>query len=254
MLDVQFGNLTWLEVKQAVEEDYIVLLPVGTTEQHGPHLPVCTDDRFAQKWALDAALLARKRGVKVLVCPPIHYGDSLVMSSFPGTLAIRAETLMNLVYDVADALFQQGFRRVVIVNVHGGNRPAVNLAAQRIKARYYGLGKDILIRVADDTDSDMLTPSFWEAAQRLDPEAAARRMYHAGSLETAKMLVIDENLVDEDRFPDRVNVERPRHVFFLGEVNPTGAMGDPHGANKAAGEMLWDELIANLAAYLERIS
>jgi len=71
---MRYANLTWPEIKQAREEDYILLLPVGSIEEHGPHLPVGTDDFFAQRWANESAKMAREDfGVKTIVLPSIHY-------------------------------------------------------------------------------------------------------------------------------------------------------------------------------------
>ena len=74
MLKMEYAHLTWPEIKKAKEENYILLLPVSTIEEHGPHLPVFTDDCFAQRWAVESAKMARKDfGVKTLILPPIHW-------------------------------------------------------------------------------------------------------------------------------------------------------------------------------------
>lgn len=255
MLKMDYANLTWPEIKQAREEDYILLLPVGSIEEHGPHLPVGTDDFFAQRWANESAKMAREDfGVKTIVLPSIHYGDSLTLSSFPGTLSIRPETLINVVFDVADAVLAQGFKKIVIVNVHGGNRPAVYCAARKIKNKYYKKGQKVIVRVADDTDKDLLPNCFWEEAAKNDPEAAQGSMIHGGSLETAKMLDTHPELVRKEKYPLKLEKYQREDVYFMEEVSATGTGGDPSKATVKAGSLLWSYLISNLAKYLKELS
>lgn len=255
MLELDFSHLTWTEVKEAVDEGYVLFLPVGTVEEHGPHLPVFTDAYFAQHWAKEAAVIAREDyGIKVLVLPPICYGESLIQSSFPGTISLKPKTLAILVFDIVDAVLKQGFRKVVIVNVHGGNRPALNCAVREVKAKYHHLGENVLIRIADDTDEDLLPQSFWDEASKIDSEASERHMLHGGSLETAKMLSIAPSLVKKEMYPSDISIGHREDIFFMEEISPLGIEGNPSQANAELGKMLWSQLIRNLAEYARKIS
>ena len=127
---VAIGDLTWPQAEARFTEVDIALLPVGAIEQHGPHLPLDVD-------AFDAAYLARKvaeacSNPKPLVLPLIPYGVSYHHQDFAGTLAIQPDTLSNLVYDVGMSVARWGITKLIIVNGHGGNAPALNFAAQMI--------------------------------------------------------------------------------------------------------------------------
>ena len=125
-----WGELNWPDAEALFKEVDIALLPVGAIEQHGPHLPLDTD-------AFDADYLARRvagmcSDPRPLVLPLVPYGVSYHHDEFKGTISIGNETLSRLVYDIGVAVARHGIRKLVIINGHGGNDPALNFAAQMI--------------------------------------------------------------------------------------------------------------------------
>src|ERR1700722_3192596 len=110
------GEMTWTEAREAAAENAVVLLPVGMIEQHGPHLPLNADSIVAD-WV--ARRVSEQTGA--LVAPLLNYGHSPMLRGFSGTLHLRGETLRLLVYEIISELARHGFRRIVIVNNHGGN-------------------------------------------------------------------------------------------------------------------------------------
>ena len=124
-----WGALTWPEAAERIKAVDIALLPVGSCEQHGPHLPLDTD-------AFDARYLCARVAAACnpppLVLPLIPYGVSYHHSDFPGTIDIGNATLSQLVYDVGRAAARNGIRKLVIINGHCGNAPALDYAAQMI--------------------------------------------------------------------------------------------------------------------------
>ena len=123
--------MSWEEVAEAIPQRPIILLPIGTVEQHGPHLPVNADNMVAAFVALRAA-----EATNALVAPNINYGNSAVFNKFPGTIPVRQETLANVVRDVCQALIWQGFRRIIFVDNHGGNEPVCEQVARELKAEH----------------------------------------------------------------------------------------------------------------------
>ena len=112
---VWLQNLTWEEVKQKTREcKGTIILPVGSTEQHGPHLPVGTDTMVANSVAEGAALKAN-----VLVAPPLWFGWSPHHLVLPGTITIRAEVLIEIVYDMMTSLHRHAFLTSAVKNVIG---------------------------------------------------------------------------------------------------------------------------------------
>ena len=114
----ELGKQTWPEAEQLLGPETVVILPVGSTEAHGPHLPLDTDVTIARAQALRAAERLGQEGVGAVVLPPLCYGLTNYAEGFAGTISIRPGTLWNLVEDVVVSLREQGIRRVVLSNGH----------------------------------------------------------------------------------------------------------------------------------------
>jgi creatinine amidohydrolase/Fe(II)-dependent formamide hydrolase-like protein/7-cyano-7-deazaguanine synthase in queuosine biosynthesis len=241
----QWVELTWPEAEKKFKEVDIALLPVGSTEQHGPHLPVGTD-------AFDAEYLARRvaeacSSPKPLVLPLIPYGVSYHHGDFKGTLSISNATLSSLVYEIGMSAAQNGISKLVIVNAHGGNTPALDYAAQMIN-------RDARIFICVDTGetSDVDISKLVETPNDV----------HAGEIETSTSLAVRPHLVRLDKatklvpkFSSRyLNFSSKRGVLWYAhtkKISPTGVMGDPSKATAEKGKKIWEIMIAHLVALVE---
>src|SRR5690606_1515011 len=115
----EFAALSTTELAALMEDEPpILLLPVGSTEAHGPHLPLATDVLIAQETARRAAGELAAREVTALVLPPLAYAVTEFVAAFRGTISVRAETVRTLLEEIARSLFGQGFPLVVLVNGH----------------------------------------------------------------------------------------------------------------------------------------
>lgn len=123
-------KMTWPEVKEALETVKLALVPVGSTEQHGPNTTFDTDTVRAYGFA---KLLAEAMYPRVLVAPPVTVGLSYHHLRFPGSLTLKPETMIQCLVDIAWSLKQHGLNRVLFINGHGGNRPVLELACTRIR-------------------------------------------------------------------------------------------------------------------------
>jgi creatinine amidohydrolase len=123
--NVLMSEMSWTEVEQALKERPIALLPVGTTEAHGPHLPITTDTVIAVELARRTVVKLKQRGLHALVAPPVTFSVSQLGAEFPGTVSLSPETAAALVRDVALALGKK-FRAVALVSV---NQEPANLDA-----------------------------------------------------------------------------------------------------------------------------
>jgi len=128
---VDMLHMSWTEVAEALEQQPVILLPIGTLEQHGPHMPIGNDPLVAQYVALRTA-----EQTNALVAPPINYGCSAVFRNFPGTYPVKPETLANVLRDVCKAFISQGFRKLVFFNNHGGNEFVCEQVARELKAEF----------------------------------------------------------------------------------------------------------------------
>jgi creatinine amidohydrolase/Fe(II)-dependent formamide hydrolase-like protein len=240
-----WGELTWQEAEKRLNEIDIALLPVGAIEQHGPHLPLDTD-------AFDADYLARRVAMACsspvpVVLPLIPYGVSYHHEDFKGTISISNDVLSRLVYEIGLSAAHNGIKKLVIINGHGGNSPALNYAAQMIN-------RDAHIFVCVDTGetSDVDINRVTETPNDV----------HAGEIETSTSLAVRANLVKMDRAVRSVPEFSSRYLDFTGKrgilwyahtrkISTSGVMGDPTKASAAKGERIWETMVAHLVALVE---
>lgn len=127
----ELGRLSFKEVAAAAAESPILLIPLGTVEQHGPHLPVNSDNMVADFIANRTA-----ESTNAVVAPAVNYGCSDVFRNFAGTISISHDTLAKLLEEICEGYVKSGFRRIIFVNNHGGNEIIVERTARVMKARH----------------------------------------------------------------------------------------------------------------------
>lgn len=242
---ILWAELTWPEAENKLKEMDIALLPVGAIEQHGPHLTLDID-------AFDADYLARQvaqacSDPKPLVLPLIPYGVSYHHEDFKGTISINNDTLAQLVYDVGLSAARNGITKLVIINGHGGNSPALNYAAQMIN-------RDAKIFACVDTGE---TSDFDMSRIVETPNDV-----HAGEFETSTSLAIRPDLVMMDKAEKQVPEFSNRYLDFTSKrsvpwytrtkkISRSGIMGDPTKATAEKGRKMWELMIAHLTAFVE---
>ncbi|WP_436911521.1 creatininase family protein [Halosimplex marinum] len=239
---VRLAELTWPEVESALAGGTeTVVVPVGSIEQHGPHLPLNMD-------TLDGEELARRIAADLgdaLAAPAIRPGCSGHHMEFPGTITVPPETLMEVIRSYCRSLDEHGFEHVVLVPTHGGNFGPVTTVAPEI-------GREIdasVIALADlDEHMRLLNEGLAEAGIDYDQD-----VIHAGAAETAVVLAIDEDLVRTDEFepgPDgEFSTARLLSEGFRA-ITENGVLGDPGEATAEAGEAILQRVTE---AYVERI-
>lgn len=210
----------------------LALLPLGALEQHGPHLPLGTDGILAREMAWRAAQGAEN--AEALVLPEQSYTASAEHHDWPGTVWIEPEDLVGLLCAVGRGVAQAGLRKLVILNAHGGNQPAIQIAARRLR-KDHGL---------------MCVSAGWMVLGIGDHAPELRRGdIHGGFLETAAMLHLRPDLVDmgaaENFTPlSEKLAEENAHLRLMGAVNtgwvardlhPSGAAGNAAAATATAG-------------------
>jgi creatinine amidohydrolase len=217
---VELAGATWPQV-EATGGRMVLAIPLGSLEQHGPHLPLDTDTRIAV--ALATGLAARCAGVTV--APAVAYGASGEHADFPGTLLVGHEILADLLVELVRSA-RQAFSGVVIVNAHGGNEAA--LAA--VERRSIDEGDDVLAwqprTEGGDAHAGRTETSLLLA---IAPETVRLELAQAGRTEPIAALL------------PRLRVEGVR------PVSSSGVLGDPAGANAEEGRSLLDALVDDLA-------
>lgn len=211
--DCAFGDtlasLTWPQVARAAKEGATVLLPVGTVEQHGPHMGLVADTCLALRHAALVKRRLARRGTEALVAPPVYWGITDDTSSFPGSFDTRPETMGALLRDVCGSLQRWGFRSVVLVNMHGNRRHRAVVGEAAAAAR-----RELGLQAWDLDRLESPAPPH-EPPRRADAYVPD---YHAGASETRLMA---------DSYPGQVDLRLARKLQPEPAFEPLGYAGDP---------------------------
>lgn len=183
---VLFNELTRVRANE-LAPDAVIVLPVGATEQHGPHLPVGTDTFAVEHIAREAACAAGER-IPVVVAPTLPFGCSPHHIPFGGTMSLSTETYFRAVFDLAESLAIGGWRRIAIINGHGGNHELVQLAV-----------RDLALKHPVDGIAFSYWHPAWEALLAEEAHRVGRVPGHAGAFETSLVLALRPELVQEPR-------------------------------------------------------
>ncbi|HTR41854.1 MAG TPA: creatininase family protein [Pseudomonadales bacterium] len=234
-----WDRLTWEDVKALPKSGMnLCLLPVGATEQHGPHLGVGMDSRNA---ALLCEAVSRETGAPIL--PALNYGCSLGHSwRWPGTLSLQPQTLMDMVTQIFDWLYRSGFKKILIVNGHVGNAAPLRCAVDIIRSRY----DDAMARVCNVAEiSSRVRAEFFADAED----------WHANAAETSLMLALAPEMVRPDKLSQSDDGDRTANLVFTHPVNRTsknGVTGFPSRATHEQGEKLFRFMVEDMTALVRR--
>lgn len=237
-------EMTWPELEAALAEIRLVVIPVGSTEQHGPHATFATDSVRAYEFSLK---LAERLYPEVLVVPAMPFGISPHHMAFPGTITLSPETFMRVLFEVVQSLAEHGFDRFLFVNGHGGNRPALDLLVQRVRREL-----DVL--------------AAWVSPSELASDVVQRGKVssvigHACESETSQLLYLAPWAVRQDVLTPGELLEQaypyaawsgPVHVAYsFDEITANGALGDARAASVEFGEEIIETALNRLAEFIE---
>lgn len=125
-----FPYLTWTEIQSMPDkENTVIIQPLGAIEQHGPHLPLIVDAAISEAVA-GKALAKLDVNIPAYALPTLYYGKSNEHCHFPGTIALSVQTLLGVICEMADSIYQAGFRKLVLLNAHGGQPQVMEIAAR----------------------------------------------------------------------------------------------------------------------------
>jgi creatinine amidohydrolase len=248
-------DLTWPEIRALDAPRTVAVLPVAAIEQHGPHLPLSVDAD------INAGLLVRTMALipadlPVLLLPPQVVGYSLEHTAFPGTLSHDPETLRRVWIEIGQSVRHAGFRKLLILNSHGGQPQVAGIVARELRA----VGDMMVVTAA----------SFaLGLPDGLFPNDELRHGIHGGAVETSLMLHLRPDAVRKNKvveFPStaakvetaykllRLESEAVQTAWMTQDLNAQGACGDARLATAEAGKAILDHMAAKLATLLAEIS
>lgn len=247
MASTLIADLTWYDFAARVKADPIVFLPVGSVEQHGPHLPLATDTLLPLAVAQQVA--ARVGG---LVAPPVAYGYKSQPKSgggnhFPGTLSLDAGVLIGLVRNIVNELVRHGVRRIVLFDGHMENQWFLVEAADLALRDQAMLGR---------TDVRIVKLGYWEFITKATEKALfpdgfpSWELEHAAVMETSVMLHIRPDLVRAELIPDDPAANFPPYdiyPFDTRPIPPTGVLSSAKAASAEKGEAVLAQVVPDIA-------
>ncbi len=252
---VLLAEMTWQDAKRAATEGSVVIIPFGSIEQHGHHLPLATDSINV---AHVAGLAAKEAGA--LVAPCQVFGASHNHLDFAGTMSLEPETLIAITQDLVASLYHHGFRRILLINGHGGNNATVDVGAVKARKRF----PDALIGHSYTGALGRDARQYWRSGF----------VYHADEGETARLMATRPDLVEMARavrdvtpvfdtyyrrYYDTNNSSDPESLTGLvgyglpptQVLSPSGTMGDASLADIEAGRQAVASIVRNLVRVLE---
>lgn len=249
-----YREMTWPEIRDVAAEDRVVVVPIATLEDHGPHLPVDADVRIIE--AICETACARVSD-EVVLLPAVTHGYSPHHRDFPGSINIRWNVFVEHLLDITGSLIGHGFRRFILANGHGSNMPLVNMAAR--------------LTIIDHPEAIacdyfyLYTPKGLEAIKSVRESEFPGGMAHACELETSIYLALDPSLVQMDKAEKDINFP-PSDYFYMDWMNGpgsmmeywstlsrTGTMGDPTLASADKGRVLLEAAVDELVMVIDEM-
>jgi creatinine amidohydrolase len=249
-----YGEQKWTEVPDQIGK--VVVLPLGSMEQHGYHLPLLTDTMICQE------IVQRAEGVLgdvALFLPMLWVGVSEHHRNFPGTVSVRQETYVRLLVDILESLIGSGFKHILMLNAHGGNSIPGKAALYEVQMRHRDERGLWLV----------LATWFVLAAPQIAalPELDQKRVSHASELETSMILRLCPELVDLDaargtdgssrsasNSSDSSRTSRVTTLRPFDHTSRSGAYGHPERATAAKGEALFSVAVEEIVACVREVA
>lgn len=246
--EFRYNRLTWPEMNDAIGRQKLVILPTGSTEQHGPHLPLDVDLFLCESVCLE---VGRRAADRVLVLPPVPYGLNLHHIDFPGTIHIEPEVFIAFCLNVTKSVAYHGFQKILIVNGHGSNGPLVDLVAR----------KTVL-----QTESLCFATTYFQfLLEAFETVRQSPVMAHADEFETSLYLHLapqrvqmDKAVEDNDRMGRFVSSDSTgnypvRFNDYWGRWTSTGVHGDPTKAAAEKGRLIFEAAVTGLVSLVDEL-
>jgi creatinine amidohydrolase len=249
---MQYHLLTWPEVDELRKNNKtLLILPLGTVEQHGYHLPLGTDTIILES-VLQIAIEKSKQNRYILVLPILPYGFSHHHVAFPGTLSLSAGLLENVLLTLCQQLLSQGFRKLLLISWHGGHTSIMHDVSYELKKAFY--------------DKHIFYISIIDFAFNKIKELISEPVYHADDLETSIMLALGQRVLmdkaikdgiaevlDEYTYLDFKKSSRVKIPVNIAEFSKSGVIGDPTSSSIEKGKLLVEIITDELAKILDKI-
>ena len=248
-------DLSWEDAKALARPGTVVVIPTGSTEQHGRHLPVEVDSRLVWEVAKRATEIAGAQ-IEAILAPPVYYGASHHHIEFPGTMSLTLPTYIQVLNELAESLIVNHFTHVLFLNGHGGNLDPIRVSLRMLRDKY--------------ADAVVAGACYWDIARdeinrlRQSPPGG---ISHGGEFETAMMMHLHPEVVKRDRIVKHIPEWDTEYLLLdltaggrvswghhMLNVTQTGVLGDPTLADPERGKAFFTAVSDRVAAFLIEFS
>jgi creatinine amidohydrolase len=244
----KIGACLWLdelsmkEVEKAARSGAVVILPIGSVEEHGTHLPLCTDSLQPEYVAVE---VAKKTGC--LIAPPIRYGVCNSTRNFPGTLSIGFDSLRSIITDILSELIRNGLGRIIVLSGHAGDS---HMAALKLAAREVIMNNE---EFSPEKKARIMVLSDYDFAYELKEKYSSEDDGHAGTIETSRVMAIKPDLIKTKGSASFPKMPRFEIVAHSEKYWPSGVHGDPTLASAAKGRTINQYIIEQVTKLVDQI-
>ena len=245
-----WNEMTFEDIDDAKNNDAIVIIPVGAVEQHGRHLPVGTDSILVYDIVKDLSMAVHNK--QIIYTLPIWTGYSAYHLDFSGTITLDYKLLIDLVSSICVCISKHGFKRIILLNGHGGNINILRCICNELRAKY---------------NIKPVTFNYWDIVASFIKEwrdSEIGGINHAGEMETSLMLYKEGETVKKEKFEKSIYDTKSKYLvkdMMVGnitsypinvkEVRELGVLGDPTLASFEKGKSLYNEIIKGLADFID---
>tara|TARA_R100001132_G_C3261523_1_gene85512 strand:+ start:225 stop:971 length:747 start_codon:yes stop_codon:yes gene_type:complete len=241
---VKYAEMTAVELKNLSREETLIVLPIAAVEQHGPHMPTGTDEIICTAVAEKVEECLQE---KLVLLPTLWLGASQHHLRWGATLTSRVENYETLLCEICESLLNDGFRRVMILNGHGGNIGPMQISLRRLQV--------------DFTNCQLMAASYWSIAEEeiaAVMEGECKTVGHACEAETSLMMYLRPELVDESQLKncDDYKLDMLEGIYFCNDMfqrTSQGATGRPDLASATKGKELFSRIVSRLTEVFRRV-
>src|SRR5262245_41210208 len=246
--EYRYNRLTWPEMNDAIDLKKLIILPTGSTEQHGRHLPLDVDVFLCESVCHE---VGRRVPDKVLVLPPISYGLNLHHIDFPGTIHVEPDVFIAFCLNITKSVAYHGFQKILIVKGHGSNSPLIDLVARKTVLETHSLC--------------FATGYYWFLLKEFEKVRESQVIAHADEFETSLYLHLagdrvqmDKAVKDDDRMGKFVSSDSTgnygvRFNDFWGRWTRTGVHGDATKATAEKGRVIFEAAVSGLVELVDEL-
>jgi creatinine amidohydrolase len=244
-----YENLTWPEIREAIRNEKVAIVPIGTIEDHGYHLPVNTDNMICWEICVEAV---KRVPDKTVLLPLVPYGINEHHFDFPGAIDIPGDVFIGFLLGITRSLAHHGFKRIILINAHGSNKHYVGIAARRTVI------ESNVLCVAT-------TPMLLMGKENINKirKSEPGGICHAGELETAIYLYRHPELVQMDKAVKEYGLQESDffgwdkgkdNIEFMdwwSNISESGVVGNPTVATAESGKKFFDLAVNQLIKFIE---